>query len=260
MERRLGIAAIAVVAGVAIIVLVAQLRGNEAREVATYQVTVGSRCGLSQARGDLDGDGRQDAASVFAAISPGVPCDLDHVSGRFILRVELATGATSELRLDRLDADTQRPCLELCVALAAPDVDRDGRREVAVELGQGASEVWFALFRLDADRIEPFVVRTRERSRLAEFRLFGSLGHGGDFVCRTAKSGAPLVVQSSYGLTARDQIAFRETVYAVDGSVLRPRAPHEETRPVPDHYPPKLAGRPCLVPNERLLGTDPRRT
>ena len=255
------IAATALVAGVGTVLLFEQLRDEGARKpTAKHATAADSRCGLSVARGDFDGDGRQDVASVYAAISPGRSCDLEHASGRFVLRVKLGTGAMTDLLLGKLDANTQPPCLELCVALDAPDVDRDGRSEVAVELGRGASEAWFALIRLETDRLEPFVVESREGSRLAEFRLFGSLGHGGDFVCRTAKSGAPLVVQSSYGLTARDQIAFRETVYAVDGSVLRPRAPHEETRPVPDHYPPKLAGRPCLVPNERLLGTDPRRT
>ena len=117
------------------------------------------------------------------------------------------------------------------------------------------------MFRLETGRIEPFVVESRQGSRLAEFRLFGSLGHGGDFVCRTAKSGAPLVVQSSYGLTVRgEKLLTRETAYAVDGSVLRPVATRAETQPVPSRYPPKVEGRRCLVPNERLVGTDPRQT
>lgn len=254
-------AATALVAGGVVIVLVAQSHDKWAQKpVADQTAVVGSRCGLSRARGDFDGDGRQDVASVYAAISPGARCDFDHASGRFVLRVTLATGATNDLRLGTLPGNTQPPCLELCLVLAAPDVNRDGRSEVAVELGQGASEVWFALLRLEKDGLEPFVVESREGVRLAEFRLFGSLGHGGDFVCRRAKSGAPLVVQSSYGLTARDQIHFSETVYAVDGSVLRPLATREEIRAVPSSYPPKVHGHRCLVPNERLVGTDPRQT
>ena len=252
-------AATALVAVLALVVLVAQLRDEETQN-ATDQTAAASRCGLSLARGNFDGDGRRDVASVYAAISPGTPCDFDHVSGRFTLRLQLATGATSDLQLGTLSGNTQRPCTELCVAIAAPDVDQDGRSEVAVELGQGASEAWFALFRLGTDRIEPFVVQSRDGSRLAEFRLFGSLSHGGDFVCRTAKSGAPLVVQSSYGLTAQEKIVFGETVYAVDGSALRPLATHEEARPVPSRCPPKVQGRRCLVPNERLVGTNPRQT
>ena len=255
-------AATALVAGVGTVLLFEQLRDEGApKPTAKHATAAEPRCGHSVARGDFDGDGRQDVASVYAAISPGRSCDLEHASGRFVLRVKLGTGAMTDLLLGKLDANTQPPCLELCVALDAPDVDRDGRSEVAVELGRGASEAWFALIRLETDRLEPFVVESREGSRLAEFRLVGSLGHGGDFVCRTAKSGAPLVVQSSYGLTARgEKLLTGETIYAVDGSVLRPVVTREETQPVPARYPPKVQGRRCLVPNERLVGTDPRQT
>jgi hypothetical protein len=224
----------------------AEWRRSPAAAVALASVS--PACGFTEVRGDFDGDGLRDVALVYARPRPGRSCEFWEASaGRDRVAVQLASGAHFERWLTPgwvgdLETSLARPADY--AAFAAPDLDADGRSELALELGHGASEVRFGVFRVSE--------RGLRRVGLAsgaelDFTYYGSVAHGGDVVCRQSRDGAPLVVQGRYGVGvfATD---LAETVYRFDGRSFRVEAARNRLPEASWGTSPAFPGRRCVVP------------
>ena len=212
-------------------------------------VSVAPACGVTHVADDFDGDSARDVAVVYARPRAGDPCDDDTTLGRYRVAVQLGSGARVErwmalgVPVDELKG--RGPCYPDCAAFAAPDLDADGRAELALALGNGASQVMVGMYRVTASRIR----------RLAYaggvplvFTFFGGMTQGGWVVCRTGRHGEPLVVQGTYGVD--DWAGYLgETVYGFDGRTFRHRTTRERVMPASAWPGPgSLAGRRCVVP------------
>jgi len=211
----------------------------------------GRRCAVSRMVADFDADNVLDLALVYPHSRT---CDYWHTSGRYELKVLFGTGRQLTRTLEGDLSETGPVCDPLCQTFAAPDFDLDGRAELAILFGSGASQVWFGVYRIARGSVRQLtVMRPGEERKPAEFRFFGSVCCGSDVVCRRAADGAALVVQSSYGQGIWN-LSYGEDVYVFDGNEFVFRSSREETRPFSNAAP---SGRRCVRPNERLLGLDP---
>jgi len=96
---------------------------------------------------DLNGDGRDDLVEVyFEPPAPETTCDASDRPGAYFAHVEIRTG------VDTAEAYTQAlPECEMagCGPFAGPDIDGDGRDEVAITLVMGGPTSSFGLYRFD---------------------------------------------------------------------------------------------------------------
>jgi hypothetical protein len=215
-------------------------------------MAAGRSCAVSRTQGDFDGDSVLDLALVYPRSGS---CDYRHTSGRYVLTVVFATGRELTRSLEGDVSQTGPICRPLCQTFAAPDFDLDGRAELAILFGRGASQVWFGVYRIGRGSIRQVTVkRPREEKKPAEFHFFGSVCCGSDVVCRRASDGAALVVQSSYGQGIWT-LSYREDVYVFDGRGFVFQSSREETRAFSSGTAPR--GRRCVRPDERILGLDP---
>jgi hypothetical protein len=167
-------------------------------------------CVGSRAHADLDGDGRDDLLTAYPARRA---CPY---LWPWRLRVRFADGRVLDQRLPHtLVVGEKSTC---CVLRGAEDLDGDGRDELAILLGEGASEWWFGVFRLAGRRIVP-VPGGRERP--LRFYTGGSVTHGADTACRTRRDGTTVVVTTRYGWAGGGRYGHREETYAFDGSRFR---------------------------------------
>ena len=111
--------------------------------------------------GDVDGDGRRDAITVAA-------------SGT--LRVRYADGTTDTVRFDASGAS---PTAGVQI-LGAVDADRDGRAEVFIRAGSGASTDFAVVFRHVGGRLRLVTLDGRQ----ALLGYGGSVGHLHSWACR----------------------------------------------------------------------------
>jgi hypothetical protein len=104
---------------------------------------VGPPCDRSFARGDFDGDGSADLA-VIAAKRRGTRCEGGASPGHWVLAVAWSSGAAVSWPLPKCGAvqpsGSVRPT-GVCQAFAAPDLDADGRSELAVKTLRGPTEL-----------------------------------------------------------------------------------------------------------------------
>jgi hypothetical protein len=220
---------------------------SAAEAVALASVSPG--CWFTEVRGDFDGDGARDVAIVYPRPRPGRSCGSYEASaGRDRVAVQLASGPRFERWLTPglrpYDVKTSPICSPDCAAFAAPDLDADGRSELALEHGHGASESWFGVYRVSE--------RGLRRLRLAsgadlDFTYFGSVAHGGDVVCRARRDGARLVVQGRYGAGVF-ATPLAETVYRFDGRSFRLDSVRTRLPGAPWGTSPIFRGRRCVVP------------
>ncbi|HEY6744169.1 MAG TPA: VCBS repeat-containing protein [Mycobacteriales bacterium] len=144
--------------------------------------------------GDVDGDGRRDAITVSA-------------SGT--LRVRYADGTTDTVRFDASGAS---PTAGVQV-LGAVDADGDGRAEVFVRAGSGASTDFAAVFRHVAGRLRLVTLDGGQ----ALLGYGGSVGHLHSWVCR--QPSAPI---QTWDGTSTDGASYPGTLrsYHFAGSTL----------------------------------------
>jgi hypothetical protein len=110
---------------------------------------VSAFCGSRGILVDLDGDGGQDdLLETWGETSKtDVSCEELPVLQRFVVHLEIDAEAnvgpsfTQEL--------PECPDPYACRVIATPEIDGDGRPEIAVQLGAGASTIYFALYRFD---------------------------------------------------------------------------------------------------------------
>lgn len=139
------------------------------------------------AQGDVDGDGEPDLVTVDGNLAVELSRDQRTVASAF-------------------DTDTSP------VVSGSEDVDRDGRAEVFLRTGQGASTTFLTPFRYDGRTFAPLTL-DGEQVRLG---VGGSATHGDGFTCTDAGT---LVVRSA---ASDDGTAFAvtETTYRVEGHRL----------------------------------------
>jgi hypothetical protein len=173
------------------VLTVAAATGGHLAPVERFAVT-GVRVGVPRpaAGNDVDGDGRSDAVSVPA---PGM------------LRVRYATGATDTVTFAADPGDGR--------LTGVVDADADGRAEVFVHVGAGASVDLTSVFRYVNGRLRA-VTLDGDQLRLVSG---ASLTHGDSWACRPPA--APIVQWSG---TSRDGIAYPGTVasYRFSGATL----------------------------------------
>jgi len=97
------------------------------------------------------------------------------------------------------------------------DVDRDGRDDVLVELGRGASTEVVGVFGLGKSGLTQATYQDGTKARL----LFaGSVRHGAAVECRSESGRAELVLRGISNYTADDQWDWSESVYTWSSKVL----------------------------------------
>ena len=153
---------------------------------------------------DLDGDGWPDVFAVFARVKPA--------SGEpWRARIALTAGPTYELDF-AADVDDGASIIRGLV-----DVDSDGRDDVLVELGRGASTEVVGVFGLGRVGLVQAAYQDGTKARL----LFaGSVRHGAAVECRSQSGGAELVLRGISNYTADDQWDWSESVYTWSSKVL----------------------------------------
>ncbi|OLC19235.1 MAG: hypothetical protein AUH33_06020 [Chloroflexi bacterium 13_1_40CM_68_21] len=153
---------------------------------------------------DLDGNGWPDVFVIFARTAPasGDP---------WLARIVLTGGPTYEIGFTA-DVDEARSMIRGHV-----DVDRDGRDDVLVELGHGASTEIVGVFGLGKNGLVQAAYQDGTKARL----LFaGSVRHGAAVECRSQSGRAELVMRGISNYTADDQWDWSESVYTWSSKVL----------------------------------------
>ena len=141
------------------------------------------------APGDVDGDGRADEVTVTTTA----------------LSVTLSAGGTVSAPL--VDADVPKP-----VVSGLHDLDRDGRNEVWVETGRGASTSFVQAFRYDGQSLQEL---TFEGGHI-RFGIGGSVTHGDGFRCTANGQLLVSTAESDDGTSYR----VRNVTYRVSGFTL----------------------------------------
>jgi len=153
---------------------------------------------------DLDGDGWPDMFVIFARTAP--------TNGEnWRARIALTAGPTYEIGF-AADVDDVSSMIRGLV-----DVDRDGRDDVLVELGRGASTEVVGVFGLGKGGLMQATYQDGTKARL----LFaGSVRHGAAVECRSQSGRAELVLRGISNYTADDQWDWSESVYTWSSKVL----------------------------------------
>lgn len=106
-------------------------------------------CDLRDLRVDLDGDGGVDdlVETWWEPREAAASCEDAPTSDRFLVSLVI----DEEANLGPSFTQRLPECLDprACRLIAVPDLDRDGRPEIAIQLGAGVSTVHFALYRFE---------------------------------------------------------------------------------------------------------------
>ena len=145
---------------------------------------------IPAAQGDVDGDGEPD--------------EITYEGGTAV--VVLSGGGTVRASTDA-DIEADDP-----VTSGVEDLDRDGRAEVFVQVGRGASTGFLLVLRYDGTRLAPLTMNSRPR--LLAFG--GSATHGDGFSCTDT---GRLIVRSAASDDGQ-AYALSTVTYRVRGSVL----------------------------------------
>jgi Tol biopolymer transport system component len=206
---------------------------------------IGPACDVSKVTGDFDGDGFSDVAVLYFAPPLGGDCSVAPERRQYEAFLAWASGGIHRIDLGVVCGDT-----DVCRAFAAPDLDSDGKDELAIEHHVGASTAVldFWTFRPDAHvTIEPGGPEHVSGAQSLTLVWGAAATHMDRIDC--AEGAAPSVVAVSSQL---DQSAnmwrVAETVFQFDGLskvVLEPTS----HRSVPADGPV-----PSLEPGTRICG------
>ena len=210
-------------------------------------------CTASRVRGDFDGNGVRDVAIVS---SKQRICRTDRDSSSWTIAVDLGKVGHVERSLFE-DLGPPNPevalgCSPWCRAVAAPDLDGDGRAELAISAGSGAYTEQIVIYRVGREQILPIrlagAIRNR-RPRLAVFMEGASVAYGSALLCRARRDAKAVVVQASWGnnIDARHRSSVGEEIFAFDGRRFELLTRREYLTPATRGYPPRIPGRRCLA-------------
>jgi len=131
---------------------------------------------VTEAGGDVDGDGAEDALRTFL------------LADRWVLQIEVAAGGGAELDLGGSDQGGMG-------LVGAADVDGDQRDETWVRVGSGASTVILGLVGF----VDCTLVRVRfERGEPVELPVGGSVGATAGIECRADDADADLTTFAAF--------------------------------------------------------------
>ncbi len=158
---------------------------------------------LSEAGGDVDGDGRADVLSTYLVDD-----------AEWHLHVELARGGGADVALDAFAS-------EAVTVLGGADVDGDGADEIWARTGAGASATILGLARFANCTLTQV---TFIGGRPAEFAIGGSVGTASGLACEVDDDVEVVPDAHLTAFTATnsgdDQYEIEATGYTLDGAVL----------------------------------------
>jgi hypothetical protein len=188
------------------------------------RAAIGPACGIYELEVDLDGDGSTDTLLTYAPNNPGVSCEDPSLALPYQMSVFLASGE----RFDQPLPDCRWPYA--CRPLATPDLDRNGRPDIAVQIMAGASTVQVELFATVGNpwsgTIAPLTVSPPGDPGggfppgTARFELYGSVTHQGALTCRGGGDGLPELVYTNATMEGPGTFLVHETSFVIDGSAL----------------------------------------
>jgi hypothetical protein len=116
-----------------------------------------TRCVRATTSGDFDGDGTTDQAELVELVSGPVSCQNGGEVISHLLSQQIAIQFGSGQMLQQPFNDCQ-PCLTGGGVFSATDLDGDGRDELAIDIGPGASLDDVEFYRVDLNGVHPLLV------------------------------------------------------------------------------------------------------
>ncbi len=188
------------------------------------RTTIGPACGISELRADFDGDGRRDTLLTYAPIDQGVSCDAPDLTLEYRMAVFLAAGE----RFDQPVPDCTWPYA--CRPFAVPDLDGNGRPDIALQVMAGASTVQVELFATVGNPWSGTIAQLSVAAPgdpeaafapgPARFDLYGSVTHQGALRCQDGGDGLPMLIYTKATMQEPGMFLVHETEFTLDGSVL----------------------------------------
>jgi hypothetical protein len=186
---------------------------------------IGPVCDRSRARADFDGDESLDVA-VIAARRPAAGCEGAHSPRTWVLVVAWSSGAAGAWPLPdcgAVEPDGSARPTGVCRAFAAPDIDADGRAELAVKTLAAPTELQF--YALQPSEAPPAPVKVASGGpgpgSIAPGQVFvitfgSSRDYEDNLRCETAPDGSQVFVATDAQARGNHWIAY-EGVWRFDG-------------------------------------------
>ena len=167
-RRRLAVVSTALAVGLAALLLVWVAFRPTSGSISAGQPTTSpsatattspspTRCVQATTSGDFDGDGTTDEAELVELVSDHVSCQNggEVVSHLLSQQIDIQFGSGQMLQQPFKDC---QPCLTGGGVFSATDLDGDGRDELAIDIGPGASLDDVEFYRVDLIGVHPLLV------------------------------------------------------------------------------------------------------
>jgi hypothetical protein len=131
--------------------------GQPTASPSATATTSPTRCIQATTSGDFDGDGTTDEAEFVELVSGHVSCHNggEVVSHLLTQQIDIQFGSGQTLQQPFNDC---QPCLTGGGVFSATDLDGDGRDELAIDVGPGASLDDVEFYRVDLNGVHPLLV------------------------------------------------------------------------------------------------------
>lgn len=191
-------------------------------------------CDASTVDADVNGDGSIDAVSVYWPSD--TTCEPIPEGVRYRTRVVISAGIPGVVALEPQELPECETPVTACRAFGAPDVDGDGREEVAVAIAPGGPATFFGIYRFDPGGVsggqalvrltveppgDPWNEEYGVPPGPAVFTAYGSVTHIHWTAC-FAEEGEHFLMAASALRTEEDPDLYdvHTTVFRVDGASL----------------------------------------
>ncbi|TMK55709.1 MAG: hypothetical protein E6G54_09680 [Actinobacteria bacterium] len=131
--------------------------GQPTTSPSATATTSPTRCVQATTSGDFDGDGTTDEAELVELVSGPVSCQNGGEVTSHLLPQQIDVHFGSGQMLQQPFKDCQ-PCLTGGGVFSATDLDGDGRDELAIDVGPGASLDDVEFYRVDLNGVHPLLV------------------------------------------------------------------------------------------------------
>ena len=165
-RRRLAVMSTALAVGLAALLLVwvafrpasgSISEGQPTTSPSATATTSPTRCVQATTSGDFDGDGTTDEAELVELVSGHVSCQNGGAVVSHLLSQQIDIRFGSGQMLQQPFKDCQ-PCLTGGGVFSATDLAGDGRDELAIDVGPGASLDFVEFYRVDLNGVHPLLV------------------------------------------------------------------------------------------------------